>query len=158
VTYMPSLAFWEEPEEEGAAPRLVRLDDPAAPIDLRPHCKWCEINSSHPNCINNAWMLDDACPDCGYDPEDASAHQGWCPRIGTSGNDGPNWSDPPWAVDEPNDSKYLRDKCSPEHLQKIREQNVADVVLIAMSGHSRLSLPEDAPAGEVTEILGWNRG
>lgn len=153
---LPSLAFWEEPEKEGETPRLVRADDPAAPIYTGPHCKWCAINLSHPNCINNAWESEHLCPDCGCDPEDVTSHRWTCPRIGTTGNDGPNYADPPWSVDEPSDSKYLREHCSADHLRKIREDNVMTVIFGAMAHCRRVFFPPDAPTGEQIEILGWD--
>jgi hypothetical protein len=42
---------------------------------------------------------DERCPTCGAWPEDVSLHRQECPRVGTCGQYGPPWLDPPWHPD-----------------------------------------------------------
>lgn len=148
---LPSLSYWDTEIEQPVV--LAPVESIA---DARPHCRWCEINLNHPKCSNNAWELDHLCPDCGCDPEDVTSHHWTCPRIGTTGNDGPIYADPPWSVDEPSDSKYLAEHCDADHLRKIREDNVVTAIIGAMARCRRVFFPPDAPTGEQIEIRGWD--
>jgi hypothetical protein len=41
---------------------------------------------------------EETCPDCEDEPEMPDIHRVGCPRIGTTGQDGPPWLPPPWTA------------------------------------------------------------